>query len=414
LQLRITSGPRAGQTIEVTGNEFTIGREAGVNLVLEGDSKVSRRHAAIKPLPDGRATLYDLGSSNGTFVNGQQIQSTVLSGNEQVQIGDTVFQLANGATAAAPVQAPPPAQPAAFQPPTPAPVARPSRTQSAIQRVMLQKAVNRATIVGVIAIVLAVAVGAMAALGVFSSGGDKEASNADIIAKAEPSTFFVVTNKGDAVGRGSGWVWDASQGLIVTNAHVTAGGESWTVGSGEHLKIDVSGTDIGVSPGGKTAKRIGEAPCEDIAVLKVNDTSGLQTLPRGSQQKLRIGDRVIAAGYPATRNLTVSDTFSEPGFTSGDLTGSSGDVSQVETTFQAIPGEGPGDVTVGPYKNVILTTTVINQGNSGGPLLDEKGELVGMNSAARTDVVGQNYAVGVDRINEVVPKLLSGQDVCGA
>jgi S1-C subfamily serine protease len=403
LQLRITAGPQAGQTIEVTGPEFTIGREAGVNLVLGGDSKVSRRHATIKPLPDGRATLYDLGSSNGTFVNGQPIQSTVLSGNEQVQIGDTVFQVANGATAAAPV----------FQPPAPAPVARPSRTQSAIQRVMLQKAVNRATIVGVVAIVIAVAVGAMAALGVFSSGGDKAASNADIIAKAEPSTFFIVTNKGDAVGRGSGWVWDASQGLIVTNAHVTAGGQSWTVGSGEHLKIDVNGTDIGVSPGGKTAKRIGEAPCEDIAVLKVTDTTGLQTLPRGSQSNLRIGDRVVAAGYPATRNLTESDTFSEPGFTSGDLTGSSGDVSQVQTTFQAIPGEGPGDVTVGPYKNVILTTTVINQGNSGGPLLNEKGQLVGMNSAARTDVVGQNYAVGVDRINEIVPKLLSGQNVCG-
>jgi S1-C subfamily serine protease len=412
LQLRITAGPNAGQTIDVTGAEFTIGREAGVNLVLGGDSKVSRRHAAIKPLPDGRATLYDLGSSNGTFVNGQQIQSTVLSGNEQVQIGDTVFQVANGATAAAPVQAPPPPA-AVFQPPTPAPVARPSRTQSAIQRVMLQKAVNRATIVGVVAIVLAVAVGVMAALGVFSSDGEKVASNADIIAKAEPSTFFIVTNKGSAVARGSGWVWDASQGLIVTNAHVTAGGQSWTVGSGEHLKIDVNGTDIGVSPGGKTARRIGEAPCEDIAVLKVNDTNGLKTLPRGSQSNLRIGDRVIAAGYPATRNLTVSDTFSEPGFTSGDLTGSSGDVSQVRTTFQAIPGEGPGDVTVGPYKNVILTTTVINQGNSGGPLLDEKGELVGMNSAARTDVVGQNYAVGVDRINEIVPKLLSGQNVCG-
>jgi S1-C subfamily serine protease len=84
----------------------------------------------------------------------------------------------------------------------------------------------------------------------------------------------------------------------------------------------------------------------------------------------------------------------------------------VQTTFQAIQGAAPGDPTVGPYKNVILTTTVINQGNSGGPLLNEKGQLVGMNSAARTDVVGQNYAVGVDRISEIVPKLLAGQKVC--
>src|SRR4051794_2175750 len=100
LQLKITSGPNAGQTIEVTGGEFTIGREAGANLVLGGDSKVSRRHASIKPLPDGRATLYDLGSSNGTFVNGQPIQSAVLSGNEQVQIGDTVFVAMTGTNGA--------------------------------------------------------------------------------------------------------------------------------------------------------------------------------------------------------------------------------------------------------------------------------------------------------------------------
>src|SRR4051794_25090946 len=183
MQLRINSGPAAGQTVEVTGGEFTIGREVGCDLVLD-DGKASRRHASIQMLPDGRATLYDLGSSNGTFVNGQQIQSTVLSGNEQVQIGDTVLVPVTGngagATTARPVPTPPVQQAPApsFQPPTPAPVARPSRTQSAIQRVMLQRAVNRATIVGIVAIVLAVAVGAMAALGVFSGGGGGKAVQA--------------------------------------------------------------------------------------------------------------------------------------------------------------------------------------------------------------------------------------------
>src|SRR3954454_10067693 len=90
MQLQISSGGNAGQTVEVTGNEFTIGREAGNDLVLN-DGKASRRHAALKPLPDGRATLYDMGSSNGTFVNGQRVQSTVLSGGEQIQIGDSVM-----------------------------------------------------------------------------------------------------------------------------------------------------------------------------------------------------------------------------------------------------------------------------------------------------------------------------------
>src|SRR5829696_6993415 len=134
MQLRISSGPNAGQTVEVGDGDFTIGREAGNSLVLN-DTNVSRKHASLKKLPDGRATLYDLGSSNGTLVNGQRIQSTVLSGNEQVQIGDTVFTPVI-ATAAAPAAAggatsvgtaPPPA--ATPAPPPPAQPAPPTQQQ---------------------------------------------------------------------------------------------------------------------------------------------------------------------------------------------------------------------------------------------------------------------------------------------
>src|SRR3954470_3268023 len=97
MQLQISSGGNAGQTVEVTGNEFTIGREAGNDLVLN-DGKASRRHAALRPLPDGRATLYDLGSSNGTYVNGQKGQWVLLHGGEQIQIGDTVLVPGSAAT----------------------------------------------------------------------------------------------------------------------------------------------------------------------------------------------------------------------------------------------------------------------------------------------------------------------------
>jgi putative serine protease PepD len=467
MQLRITSGTDAGKTVEVEGNEFTIGRDASCDLTLN-DGKASRRHAALRVLPDGRATLYDLGSSNGTYVDGKRVQSMLLTGNEQVQIGDTVLSAvtspaaqplggAEGVTSVGqvvpaggvgvtpppqpvPTAPPPPQQPqqqtpptqqqpaagppqtgqpfGGFQPPTATPVQRPSRTQSAIQRIMLQRAVNRATIVGVVAIVVAVGVGVAALLGAFA--GDKPKAtltNAQIVDKAKPSTFFIVTDKdfanGGGGGRGTGWVWDAGQGLIVTNAHVVAGGKSWSVGSGDHLKIQVTDGGLNATPNGKSAKLLGQANCEDIAVLKVDDKAGLKTLPRASQKTLKLGDHVVAVGYPSTLNTTTDMNFDSPGVTSGDLTATSGDVSQVETTFGAIPGEGAGDPTVGPYKNVILTDAVINQGNSGGPLVDEKARLVGMNSAVRTDVQGQNYAVGVDRIKEIVPQLLGGQDVCG-
>src|SRR4051794_40730969 len=436
MQLTIKSGPGAGRTVEVEGTEFTIGREAGVDLVLS-DGKASRRHAALRVLPDGRATLYDLGSSNGTFVNGRRIQSTLLQGGEQIQIGDTVL-VADGAAAAAQPATPPPPQPvpaqptppterltpatpppvqpqqpqpaAGFTPPSPQPVVqRPSRTQSAIQRIMLQRAVNRATIIGIVAIVLVVALAALAAFGVFS-GGKSSLSNAEIVDKVRPSTWFVVNDHGGGrVGRGTGWVWDAGQGIIVTNAHVVAQSRNVTVAQGDDLKIEEVGDTFRAGPNGRTAKILGAANCEDIGVIQVSDRSGLQNLPRGSQKDLKVGDHVVAVRDSGAANITQAALG--PGFTRAQLTATSGDVSTVSTTFSSVD-EG-GD-TFGPYQNVVLTDTVINPGNSGGPLVDEKGRLVGMNSAtAAGDVTGQNYAVGVDRINEMVPRIISGQNVCG-
>src|SRR5918998_677995 len=104
MQLTIRSGSGSGQSIDVHGDRFTVGRDDANDLVIK-DFKVSRRHAYLKALPDGRAALHDLGSSNGTFVNGQRVQSVLLSGDEQIQFGDTVLT-----PASAPAAAPSPAQ----------------------------------------------------------------------------------------------------------------------------------------------------------------------------------------------------------------------------------------------------------------------------------------------------------------
>ncbi|MEA2470944.1 MAG: hypothetical protein QOE38_1943 [Thermoleophilaceae bacterium] len=455
MQLKIQAGPDAGKTVQVQGNEFTIGREAGADLVL-ADGKASRRHAALRVLPDGRATLYDLGSSNGTFVNGQRVQSVLLSGGEQIQIGDTVLVPGGGAaagagagqaagalgatspgqavpavaaTSAPPQQATPPPQPqppapqapptqpltpgappqpaGGFTPPSPTPIARPSRTQSAIQRIMLQRAVNRATIIGVIAIILVIVVGGLAALGVFSGGGSSGEDASAVIPKVTPATTIVVTDIGGGRGgRGTGWVWDAAQGLIVTNAHVVAGGRAFSIAQGS--KIDIQQDSTGAFQAGPNARKAdlkGAALCEDIAVLKVSDTSGLQTMPQlPAGQDLKLGERVIAVGYPA------SATASQNPDLDGVLTGDTGDIAQPHTTFPAIPGN---EGTTGPYQDVAQTSTVINEGNSGGPLVNFKGQLVGMNTAKNLKNVGQNYAITIQRIRQIVPKLLAGQKLCG-
>ncbi len=233
------------------------------------------------------------------------------------------------------------------------------------------------------------------------------------MAKAKPSTFFVVNNQGNCgVARAPDGCGTRPRGIIVTNAHVVAGGKQYSVATGDDLKIEVNGNSIAAGPNGKPAKLLGEADCEDIGVLQVSDTSGLVTMP--ARVAARTCRSAITWWPSATRARSTPRRAARsrrPGSRSAQLTATSGDVSTVKTTFGAIPAT-PAAPTVGPYQNVILTDTVINHGNSGGPLVNEKAQLVGMNSAGRTDVQGQNYAIAVDRIEQIVPKILAGQKVC--
>jgi pSer/pThr/pTyr-binding forkhead associated (FHA) protein len=118
--LKFTQGPRSGQTLELE-NELVIGRE-GAAVTIE-DSELSRRHAAVRPV-DGGIEIEDLGSLNGTFVNGKRIDApTRLAGGDSVKIGQSILELeAAGAPATvmsaaqAPAPAPPAAAPAAAAP----------------------------------------------------------------------------------------------------------------------------------------------------------------------------------------------------------------------------------------------------------------------------------------------------------
>jgi hypothetical protein len=113
LTLKVTAGNAAGTEI-VVADEFLIGRAAGDEGRLAEDAEISRRHAQISRRTDGAYVIEDLGSTNGTFVNGNRLERPqVLAAGDMVAVGNTLLVAAF--TAARPAE--PPERPAAVEPP---------------------------------------------------------------------------------------------------------------------------------------------------------------------------------------------------------------------------------------------------------------------------------------------------------
>jgi S1-C subfamily serine protease len=171
----------------------------------------------------------------------------------------------------------------------------------------------------------------------------------------------------------------------VTNSHVINRGQSYQVAVAGKLR---------------PATVVGNAPCEDLAVLKVKPSTGLQTMPLDSQASVKEGDDVVALGYPQSASETAK------------LTATSGVVSVARTQYSEPVSDVPN------YKDVIQIDAAINPGNSGGPLIrSDSKKLIGVNSAVRTEnaqgrvIQGQNYAIGIDRVKQVVDYLRTGKSL---
>lgn len=93
-RLILTKGADEGRQFELTLPVHTVGRDSNSSIRLH-DTEVSRRHAEFR-LVDGEYTLVDVGSANGTFVNGQQIQEAHLQAGDRIQIGQTVLVYSAG------------------------------------------------------------------------------------------------------------------------------------------------------------------------------------------------------------------------------------------------------------------------------------------------------------------------------
>ena len=370
--LLFESGDEKGRVVQVTGDEFVIGRDDAADLQIL-DTRASRRHAALKVLPGGNAELRDLESSNGTLLNGAPVKSAVLSGSEKIRIGDTEvsFHPVDPIRAKTTVGL-------TDKPRLSAIIAR--RGQSAIQRIRLEKKIRNLTILVGTAIAAVIVLGILVATGVIGGGGG--ANVAAVVDANGPSTVFVKTNQNET---GSGWVLDGGQGLVVTNGHVINGGQSFQVGVNGQLR---------------QATVVGNAPCDDLAVLRVTPNSGMKSMPLDSQSNVKEGDDVVALGYPQSASA------------SAKLTATAGVVSVAKTQYNEPTPDIP------QYANVIQIDAALNPGNSGGPLIKSGSKaLIGVNSAVRTEnqqgraIQNQNYAVGVDRVKPVVAFLRQGKSL---
>ncbi len=370
IRLTFRSGEASGTTATIDDGPVILGRGEDCDLVVP-DHKASRRHAAVEPLPEGRALLVDLGSANGTFVNGRRVQSVELDGHEQIQIGETVLATSQGE--------PPPSVGTVIG------HSPPSHGQSLVQRLVLQRSVRRATLISGLAVAVAAAVSVLLLTGMLAPGTDKTTKAVERLVKAtEPSTVVVDAGHDGEAASGTGWVLDADAGLIVTNAHVVDG------------RVDLK---VGIDGELREASLVGISPCEDLAVVRAEDPSGLKAVPLGGQADVARGETAVALGYPIDASLETN------------LSVTTGVVSVVRSAYRERTLDLPR------FPNVIQTDAAINPGNSGGPLLDLDGRLIGVTSAGRTltpdgrIIQGQSYAIGVDRVKEVTNVLRQGKSI---
>jgi putative serine protease PepD len=263
--------------------------------------------------------------------------------------------------------------------------------------------VVRNILVPVAALIAAAFIGGLGAVGIWEAVEDDETQAAstvgrpdqtartasaarpsisEIYEQAAPGVVQITTDAGGfgplgaEQATGSGFIID-DEGHIITNHHVVEGAQSVTVrfSDGEEASATVVGSD----------------PSTDIALLDLEDVDrDLQPLELGSSESLEIGDSVVAIGSPFGLQGTVT----------------SGIVSGLDRSIRAPDGFA--------IDGVIQTDAALNSGNSGGPLLDAEGRVVGVNSQIESrdgGNVGIGYAVPIEIAREVVDQLREGGEV---
>lgn len=204
-------------------------------------------------------------------------------------------------------------------------------------------------------------------------GGEDGPSVGEVYTRDGPGVVTVDVGSRDiGPGGGSGFVIDES-GYIVTNQHVVAGADSVSLRFSSGVR--------------ERAEVVGEDPSTDLAVLKVEaPEEALKPLTLGDSDAVGVGDPVIAIGNPLNVGISV---------TTGIVSG----------LGRPIPA--PNNYTI---NGAVQTDAAVNPGNSGGPLLDARGTVIGVNSQIASETgsfQGIGFAVPVNTVKGVVEQLIT-------
>ncbi|MFF3853913.1 S1C family serine protease [Micromonospora sp. NPDC002575] len=207
----------------------------------------------------------------------------------------------------------------------------------------------------------------------------KPESLAGVAQRVLPSVVTVRVAGMGGTSEGSGFIVSAD-GYVITNDHVVAGG------TGKASVVFNDGSTAAASV-------VGQDPESDIAVIKVSSATGLRPVEFGDSDALAVGDPVLAIGSPLSLANTVT----------------AGIVSALDRTMQAGDPGGPTR-----YYAAIQTDAAVNHGNSGGPLVDSAGRVIGVNSTIKSLVadgqeagnIGLAFAIPINQAKRVTQDII--------